>query len=136
MFSAVRNGRCRKNSDLFKIHGRKLGSVSTSFIYVVHVPNIRSRFSKIFWIDATHEETIKLSFENIARDPEASASRVSDMDSAIQWLSGTYPNWLLVFDNADGKPNMVSKYLPAGNRGNVLITSRNPDMKRNVSSGD
>src|ERR1700728_2772958 len=78
---------------------------------------------------------IKLSFENVVRDPEASASGVSDMDSAIQWLSRMDLNWLLVFDNADGKPNMVSKFLPAGNRGNVLITSRNPDMKRNVPSG-
>ena len=68
-------------------------------------PNNRPRFRKISWIDATHEETIKPSFENIARDPEGSASEVSD---AIQWLSGMYPNWLLVFDNADGRPNMVS----------------------------
>jgi tetratricopeptide (TPR) repeat protein len=136
MFPAVRNGRCRKNSDLFKIHGRKLGSVSTSFICVMHVPNNRSRFHKIFWIDATHEETIKLSFENIARDPEASASGVSDMESAIQWVSRMESSWLLVFDNADGKSNMVYKSLPAVNRGNVLITSRNPEMKRNVSPGD
>jgi hypothetical protein len=83
----------------------------------------------------THDETIKLSFQNIAWDHEAIASGVSDMDSAIQWLSETNSNWLLVFDNANGKPNVVSKSLPSGNRGNVLITSRNPDMKRNVSPG-
>src|ERR1700733_3026969 len=121
MFPAVRNGRYRKNSNLPEIHRGKLGSVSTSPICVMRTLHNRSRFRKIFWIDATHEETIKLSFENIAKDPEASAVGVTDMESVIQWLSGMDLNWLLVFDNADGKPNMVAKYLPAGNRGNVLI---------------
>src|ERR1700731_4476948 len=55
------------------------------------------------------------------------------MISAIHWLSEMDSNWLLIFDNADGKPSMISKSLPPGDRGNVLITSRNPDMKRNVS---
>src|SRR6202035_2877886 len=55
--------------------------------------------------------------------------------SVIHWLSEMDSNWLLIFDNADGKPNMISKSLPTGNWGNVLITSRNPEMKRNVSSG-
>src|ERR1700733_5829024 len=117
------------------MYRRKPRSVSTFLICLVRILTNWSRFGKIFWIDATHDETIKLSFQNIARDREASASGVSDMDSAIQWLSETNSNWLLVFDNADGKPNVVSKSLPSGNRGNVLITSRNPDMKRNVPSG-
>src|SRR3984885_9909328 len=93
------------------------------------------RFWRIFWIDATNEETIKFSYQTIAGYPEATASGVKDMASVIYWLSEMDSNWLLIFDNADGKPNMISKSLPPGNRGNVLITSRNPEMKRNVSSG-
>jgi hypothetical protein len=57
------------------------------------------------------------------------------MASVIHWLSEMDSNWLLIFDNADGKPNMISKSLPPGNSGNVQITSRNPEMKCNVSSG-
>jgi hypothetical protein len=41
--------------------------------------------------------------------------------------------WLLVFDSADGDPNVLSKFLPSGNLGNILITSRNPNMRHNVS---
>jgi tetratricopeptide (TPR) repeat protein len=37
-------------------------------------------------------------------------------------------DWLLIFDNADGDARVVAKYMPTGNRGNVLFTSRNPDM--------
>ncbi|KDR74329.1 hypothetical protein GALMADRAFT_1335039, partial [Galerina marginata CBS 339.88] len=33
--------------------------------------------------------------------------------------------WLIVFDNADGAPEVVEKFLPPGLKGNVLITSRN-----------
>src|ERR1700721_1069418 len=93
------------------------------------------RFWRIFWIDATNDETINFSFQTITEYPEAAASRVKDMASVIHWLSEMDSDWLLIFDNADGKPNMISKSLPPGNRGNVLITSRNPEMKRNVSSG-
>src|ERR1700721_2976126 len=92
-------------------------------------------FLKIFWIDATNDETINFSFQTIAGYPEATASGAKDMASVMHWLSELDSNWLLIFDNADGKPNMISKSLPPGNRGNVIITSRNPEMKRNVSSG-
>jgi tetratricopeptide (TPR) repeat protein len=34
-----------------------------------------------------------------------------------------------VFDNADHEPDMITKFLPAGNQGNILITSRNPNMR-------
>jgi tetratricopeptide (TPR) repeat protein len=57
------------------------------------------------------------------------------VESIIQWLSEMDLNWLLVFDNADGQPNAVSEYFPPGNQGNILITSRNPHMKRNASTG-
>ena len=38
-------------------------------------------------------------------------------------------SWLLILDNADGEPNEIARYLPSGNRGSVIITSRNPNMQ-------
>jgi hypothetical protein len=84
---------------------------------------------------ATNDETINFSFQTIAGYLEASASGVNDMVSVIYWLSEMGSNWILIFDNADGKPSMVSKSLPPGSRGNVLIISRNPGMKCNVPTG-
>jgi tetratricopeptide (TPR) repeat protein len=107
--------------------------VSTSLTDVTHTLIHESRFWKIFWIDATNDETINFSFQAIAGYPEAIASGVKDMASVIHWLSEMDSNWLLIFDNADGKPSMVSKSLPPGDQGNILITSRNPEMKCNVS---
>ena len=62
------------------------------------------RFGVIFWIDATNDETINFSFQTIIEYPEAVASGVKNMASVIRWLSQMDSNWLLIFDNADGKP--------------------------------
>jgi Tetratricopeptide repeat len=118
-----------------EIHRGNFGSVSTFLIDITHTLIRGLRFWRIFWIDATNDETIKFSYQMIAGYPEATASGVKDMPSVIHWLSEMDSNWLLIFDNADGMPSVVSKYLPPGDRGNVLITSRNPGMKHNVSDG-
>jgi hypothetical protein len=108
--------------------------VSTTYLHITHALIHGLRFSKIFWIDATNEETINLGFQSINGHPETKAS-VKDVASVIHWLSEMDSNWLLIFDNTDGKSSMVSKYLPPGDRGNVLITSRDPGMKHNVLDG-
>jgi len=53
--------------------------------------------------------------------------------SVLQWIS-FQEEWLIVFDNADNpSPEVVAKFIPPGNRGNILITSRNRFMGRVVS---
>ena len=56
------------------------------------------------------------------------------VDSVLQWISFLQEEWLIVFDNADAPlPEVVEKFIPSGNRGNILITSRNRSMGRIVS---
>src|ERR1700733_7660838 len=87
------------------------------------------RFWKIFWIDSTSAETIELSLREIAGEPAAQASGVGQSaESILQWLSRIEHDWLVIFDNADGDPRVVAKYMPASNRGNILVTSRNPGV--------
>ena len=82
------------------------------------------RFWQIFWIDASSNEAAKQSFRGIAGDPEAQASGVEDlMESVLQWISRIEHEWLLIFDNADSEPDVVAKFRPPGNWGNLLITS-------------
>jgi tetratricopeptide (TPR) repeat protein len=54
-------------------------------------------------------------------------------DSILEWLSRQEDEWLLIFDNADDHPDIVAKNMPRGNRGNLLITSRNPNSRRLVA---
>ena len=49
--------------------------------------------------------------------------------SVLQWISQR-TNWLMIFDGADGHYQIVEKFLPPGNGGNILITSRNVGLKR------
>lgn len=50
----------------------------------------------------------------------------------MMWFSWEKREWLLVFDNADGDPSVISKFIPPGDRGNIIFTSRNRDMRRNA----
>ena len=52
-----------------------------------------------------------------------------------QWLSNTQNNWLLVIDNADDPSINVSKFFPTGNRGSIVLTTRNPDCKIHSTVG-
>ena len=49
--------------------------------------------------------------------------------SVLQWISQR-TKWLMIYDGADGHYQIVEKYLPPGNRGNILITSRSVGLKR------
>jgi len=89
------------------------------------------RFVRVFWVDATSKETIELSFQHIADDPVAKRDGVDGSSkSVVRWLSRINKEWLLVLDNVDGNPDVISPYLPSGRRGNILITSRNPNLSQ------
>ncbi|KAM6493295.1 hypothetical protein JOM56_011429 [Amanita muscaria] len=90
-----------------------------------------ARFSNIFWVDASSEHTIDLCLRQIAQkhklDPTPSAP------SALEWMSDRN-DWLMVFDNADGGYKVIEKFIPSGNGGSILITSRDRGLAR-ITSG-
>jgi tetratricopeptide (TPR) repeat protein len=57
-----------------------------------------------------------------------------NVESIITWLSGK-DNWLLIMDNADDQFLDISRFFPAGNRGSIVITTRNPDFQRYATVG-
>src|ERR1700760_4104212 len=84
-------------------------------------------FSDIFWIDASSELNVVLGLKQIAQ-----AHNISP-ESALQWIAAKN-NWLLVYDNADGGYQVTERFLPPGNKGNILITSRNKTFGRITTS--
>lgn len=92
---------------------------------------LESRFWGIFWIDASSYIAAQQGFREI--------SRVCEIDevpkAAKQWLSNTQNNWLLIIDNADDPAIDVSEFFPTGNRGTILLTTRNPDCKIHPTVG-
>ena len=68
-------------------------------------------------------------FKAVARESVAQAAGVEASTTSVkQWLSCIEQEWLLIFDNADGDLNHVGEYIPSGNRGNILFTSRDRMM--------
>ena len=86
-----------------------------------------SRFSEIFWIDASSESSIELGLMQIAQANNVLGNLSAR--SALQWISQR-TRWLMVYDSADGHYSVVERFLPPGNEGNILITSRNPEVRR------
>ena len=78
---------------------------------------------------------MEISLRGISSLPAAQISGLKDsVDSVLQWISFLQEEWLIVFDNADvPPPEVVEKFIPPGNKGNILITSRNRSMGRIVS---
>jgi tetratricopeptide (TPR) repeat protein len=74
------------------------------------------RFSQVIWIDASNGETLTQDLKNIG-----------ELDA------GAAPPVLFIFDNADGEPGIVKKFLPR--TGYVLLTSRKPEMGQLVPAG-
>ena len=86
----------------------------------------------MFWVDASFLDSISMSLKGVSSIPAAQAFGVNgSVESVCQWIAHIQKEWLIVFDNADDpSPGVVAKFIPPGNRGNILITSRNRSMGR------
>ncbi|KAL6720967.1 hypothetical protein ACLMJK_000067 [Lecanora helva] len=80
----------------------------------------------IFWINASSDQLAEQTFKEIAKIGKVDES----MRAAKHWLSNRRDQWLLIIDNADDVRLDLHKYLPEGERGHVLITTRVPSNKR------
>jgi hypothetical protein len=80
-------------------------------------------FTDKFFLDASTTITIETALKNIAT---AKGVGNSSQD-ALQWLANTNQDWLLFYDNADDPEINLNQFLPRCNRGNIIITSRNPE---------
>ena len=112
------------------------GGIGKTQICLKFVEEMSDRLSYVFWVDASSVESITMSLRGISSIFVAQASCLDgSVESVLQWMSGIQEEWLIVFDNADNPPVYeVEKFIPPGNRGNILITSRNRSMGRIVSS--
>ncbi|KAJ7245234.1 hypothetical protein C8J57DRAFT_1190944 [Mycena rebaudengoi] len=83
-----------------------------------------SRFTDVFFLDASTIDTIKAGLKNIA----LTRSIGSADEDASRWLASAQEEWLLIFDNADDPSIKLFNYFPQSSSGNILITSRNPQL--------
>lgn len=86
------------------------------------------RFSDIFFIDASSEETIAVGLSNIAVARGVGESH----HDALSWLASQHTKWLLIFDGADDTTKNLHEFFPEGKHGDILVTSRNQQVKHHA----
>ncbi|KAK3318124.1 hypothetical protein B0H66DRAFT_225887 [Apodospora peruviana] len=97
------------------------GSGKTQFCSKFAQDN-QDSFWGVFWIDASTQDRLKMTLGNIA----AIAGLEKNENAALHWLSTLDKTWLLIIDNADDPDIPLENYFPKSNRGNILVTTRNP----------
>jgi hypothetical protein len=82
------------------------------------------RFTKQFFIDASSQQTLDTAFKNIAI-----ANKIGNsFQDALSWLVTQIKEWMLLFDNADDTSINLFPFFPRCMHGNIIITSRNPQL--------
>ena len=127
---------------------RGLGGIGKTQLAVQFMRTYHSKFSAVFWLDGSSENSLKQSMANLASkispDQISDASRAYARDAkgdinavvseVLVWFAKALNNrWLLIFDNVDRDPNSsepdplaydVMRFLPSADHGSVLITTR------------
>ncbi|KAJ7073170.1 P-loop containing nucleoside triphosphate hydrolase protein, partial [Mycena amicta] len=101
-----------------------LGGVGKTQIALKFIAESGSRFTHHFKINASSGESIQAGYKEIAM----SKNLGDTVDATQTWLNANPDEWLMLFDNADKVDLDLGDYLPKGAHGNILITSRNPDL--------
>jgi hypothetical protein len=81
-------------------------------------------FTDKFFLDASTAVTIETGLRNITTVKNVGSSS----QDALKWLANTHQDWLLFYDNADDPKINLNQFLPRCNHGNIIITSRNPEL--------
>ena len=85
----------------------------------------------MFWVDASSVENAERAFSDIGR----LGGLGETCGAGIYWLTSLEMPWLLIIDNADDPSVDYSRFFPPGERGNILVTSRNPDCRIHATIG-
>ncbi|MBA1341618.1 MAG: hypothetical protein C5S40_05700 [ANME-2 cluster archaeon] len=107
------------------IHG--LGGVGKTQLALEYAYRNTAEYDIVWWIRSEETTTLASDYAALAGDlklPEKDETDQNVVNAAVKrWLE-THPAWLLVFDNVQ-EPEDISKYLPQGSAGHILVTSRN-----------
>lgn len=108
------------------LHG--MGGVGKSQIATEYAYRHLTHYDVIWFVPSEQESQIRRSLLDLGErlnvpmdtEPQAAVQAVLEALTA----GSPYPNWLLIFDNAESIET-VERYVPQGGTGKVLVTSRN-----------
>lgn len=104
---------------------KTIGTGMSRYTLQWKIAQLDSSFWGIFWIDGKSEQTMRHAFSNVAKIGGVEPNELA----AKNWLANLAYPWLLLIDNADD-PNMdLQNHFPTGERGFILVTTRNPSNR-------
>ncbi|KAJ8063067.1 hypothetical protein OCU04_008309 [Sclerotinia nivalis] len=107
--------------------GQGKTQIALEYCHRARKNNIRS----IFWVDATSANTTKKDFDAIwghIKSPADAAQDDQEVALVLNKLQEYDEPWLMVFDNHDDLSSFyLPDFMPTGQGGRILITSRHAD---------
>ncbi|KAH8586144.1 hypothetical protein B0O99DRAFT_665869 [Bisporella sp. PMI_857] len=122
---------------------------------ITYARRYKEKYTAIFWLNANDENSLKLSFRDVAQQVlkhHLSNSVLSSVDqnknfdqivSVVKvWLdSPQNARWLIIYDNFDnpktsGNPDNsavdIRQFLPRSNHGSIIITTQSSQVKQSI----
>ncbi|KAJ7487098.1 hypothetical protein FB451DRAFT_776463 [Mycena latifolia] len=112
---------------IFLLHG--LGGVGKTQIalkFVEQSTTPEPRFTEVYFIDSSAQQTIESDLAAIAHVKGVGGT----FQDTLLWLSNKHTEWLMVFNNANNVELRLNHYFPSCSHGNIIITSRNRNLKQ------
>ncbi|KAG8699887.1 hypothetical protein FRC08_005055, partial [Ceratobasidium sp. 394] len=107
---------------VFVVHG--MGGVGKTQIALKAIERTHAMWTDVVYVDATSRETAIGALEQFSMARGIGSTH----QDTITWLGSKRERWLLVFDNADDPSLGISSFMPRGDHGSILITTRLADM--------
>jgi len=146
---ALLQGRSRRSCVV--LHG--LGGIGKTQLAITYARRHKEKYTAIFWLNANDEDSLKLSFRDVAQQvlrhhPStsvlSSVDQDKDLDQAVSvvmaWLD--FPQntrWLMIYDNFDNPktpsntdPSAVDirQFLLRSDHGSIIITTRSSQVRQ------
>lgn len=143
------HGHDRSGRSAVVLHG--LGGIGKTQLAVEYGRKHKEKYTAIFWLNANDEDSLRLSFREIAQQvlkyhPSTGVLCNADLDgdldrvvSAVKaWLDlRGNTRWLMIYDNYDNPRTAdyfdsstvdVRQYLPESDQGSIIITTRSANV--------
>jgi hypothetical protein len=130
-----------------------LGGIGKTQLAIAYTRRHKEKYTAIFWLNANDEDSLKLSFRDIAQqvlkdypstDVLANVDLEGNLDQVLNavkaWLDlPKNTRWLLIYDNYDN-PRIPSnldrsavdirRFLPRSDHGSIIITTRSSQVSQ------